>query len=78
MRACMLLTLPGLNQSLTMLRWALCSSPSIWMSVLTGEFTMSSNRDTGTSVGTGALVKRSGRRSISITSACVVSAQNSG
>ena len=61
-----------------MFRCALCSSPSIWMRVLTGASIMSLMFALGVRVGTGALVKISGFRSISMMSACLVTAQNSG
>ena len=72
------MTLPGLNQSLTMWRLALCSSPSIWMSVFTGVSPAAASFAFGARAGIGAFVKISGLRSISITSACLVIAQNSG
>ncbi len=78
MRSCRRLRFPGLNQSLTRLRFALCCSPSIWIRVLTGVWSMAATRARGASVGTGALVNRSGRRSISIASSCLVIAQNAG
>ena len=48
------------------------------MSVFTGVWSIAATRLAGVSVGTGALVKISGWRSISITSSCFVMAQNSG
>jgi hypothetical protein len=63
-----------------MFRCALCSWPSIWMSVFTGGAAASlpGACARGVSVGTGAFVKISGWRSISMTSACLVMAQNPG
>ena len=48
------------------------------MSVCTGVSPIVAMRFDGVSTGIGALVKSSGCRSISITSACLVMAQNSG
>ncbi len=62
-----------------MFRCALCWSPSIWISVFTGGVCGGLDGSAvGRERGTGALVKISGLRSISITSACLVMAQNSG
>ena len=72
------LDVPGLEPVVDDVAVRLVPSPSIWMRVWTGVSPIAATRFDGASVGTGALVNRSGWRSISITSACLVIAQNSG
>ena len=69
---------PGLNQSFVRFRYARCSSPSMWISVLigTGGAPGSASAPWAAAPSSDVFGKRSGWRSISIRSAWRVTAQN--